>query len=136
MTMINRRFIPCLFPLILSGCPVEGSVQTETERTARQAYDELIALHAEAPCTTANHCSVVPIGHKACGGPAGHVPISTLSANMDKALSLAAENRALAEKENQASSMISDCSLVIAPAVQCVAETCVLVSGDGGGAND
>lgn len=115
----------CL-PLALAGCLGDDSAAPETPRTAQRVYDELVSLHAEGPCTTANHCTALPVGAKACGGPSGYVPLSVLSPNKEMAMSLASENSTLSRKENQAGSGMSDCAFVTEPPLHCVEEKCVL----------
>jgi hypothetical protein len=96
---------------------------------ASGTLDRIHALVGKAECTSDSQCQVLPIGAKACGGPASYLAFSTASSD-------AAELRALAERyhgeqqaSNQRSGMISNCRVVPTPVAACRANTCQLTDG-------
>jgi hypothetical protein len=96
------------------------TVQRQLVATERR----LLAAIGPASCTTVSQCNVVAVGHKACGGPAGHLPYSTVATDVGQVQAVAAEHRALAQRANTLRGAMSDCMLVEPPPLACVAGRC------------
>jgi hypothetical protein len=96
------------------------TVQRQLVATERR----LLAAIGPASCTTVSQCNVVAVGHKACGGPAGHLPYSTVATDVGQVQAAAAEHRALAQRANTLRGAMSDCMLVEPPPLACVAGRC------------
>jgi hypothetical protein len=100
-----------------------GDVGT-VERQLAAAERRLTATIGAAGCETAAQCRVVAVGHKACGGPADHLPYSIVDTDVRAVEAVAAEHRALAQRANTLRGAISDCMLVEPPPLACVAGRC------------
>ncbi|CUI07111.1 hypothetical protein [Massilia antarctica] len=77
-------------------------------------------------CDDASQCHTLPVGSKACGGPAGFLPWSAKRSNGDLLAKLAAEQAAQERKQNEKSGMMSTCSVELDPGATCSAGKCVL----------
>ncbi|MDQ1832747.1 hypothetical protein [Massilia scottii] len=80
----------------------------------------------DAACDNASQCRTLPVGSKACGGPAGFLPWSTKRSNGELLARLAAEQAAAEKKMNENSGMMSTCSVEQDPGATCIAGRCVL----------
>ena len=88
---------------------------------------EIQATIGSAACSMAKQCGVLPIGHKPCGGPSSHMPYSTQDTDVTQLMALAQQHRNLNRELNRVTGAMSDCSIVIAPKVNCVEGACQLV---------
>ncbi|MCE3606439.1 hypothetical protein LXA47_22935 [Massilia sp. P8910] len=77
-------------------------------------------------CDNASQCRTLPVGSKACGGPAGYLPWSAKRSNGELLARLAAEQAAAEKKVNEKSGMMSTCSIEQDPGATCSAGKCVL----------
>ncbi|MDQ1816602.1 hypothetical protein RBA41_25200 [Massilia sp. CCM 9210] len=87
----------------------------------------------DAACDNASQCRTLPVGSKACGGPAGFLPWSTKRSNGELLARLAAEQAAAEKKVNEKSGMMSTCSVEQDPGATCSAGRCVLQQRSLGG---
>ncbi|NHZ99509.1 hypothetical protein [Massilia sp. CCM 8734] len=87
----------------------------------------------DAACDNASQCRTLPVGSKACGGPAGFLPWSVKRSNGDLLARLAAEQAAAEKKVNEKSGMMSTCSVEQDPGATCSAGKCVLQARGLGG---
>ncbi|NHZ33883.1 hypothetical protein [Massilia rubra] len=87
----------------------------------------------DAACDNASQCRTLPVGSKACGGPAGFLPWSAKRSNGDLLARLAAEQAAAEKKVNEKSGMMSTCSVEQDPGATCSAGKCVLQARGLGG---
>jgi len=97
--------------------------------SAPASGDTLARIHAlvgKAECTSDSQCQVLPIGARACGGPAGHLAYSTAHADATELQALAERYRADQQAGNQRSGMVSTCRMLPTPVVSCRANTCQL----------
>ncbi|MFB9245889.1 hypothetical protein IV454_11865 [Massilia antarctica] len=77
-------------------------------------------------CDNASQCRTLPVGSKACGGPAGYLPWSAKRSNGELLARLAAEQAAAEKKVNEKSGVMSTCSIEQDPGATCSAGKCVL----------
>jgi hypothetical protein len=97
--------------------------------SAPASGDTLARIHAlvgKAECTSDSQCQVLPIGAKACGGPASHLAYSTAQADATELQALAERYRADQQAGNQRSGMVSTCRMLPTPVASCRANTCQL----------
>ncbi len=100
------------------------------EETASLARLEArIAAEAQGRCLRDDECGALPLGAKACGGPAFFVPYSVRD---DTSLleDLAARHRALSRAALETAEVVGDCRVAVAPPVRCRAGRCVLVAAE------
>ena len=116
----------CLLAATLAASEVDtGALREELGRT----FEQIEKLSANLSCNDTEQCAWLPVGHQACGGPAGHQLYST--AIGDDAVS---ELRALGERStelhrqiNLAESAISTCDMRQPPPLMCDEGSCVEV---------
>lgn len=89
----------------------------------------------DAACDNASQCRTLPVGSKACGGPAGYLPWSTKRSNGELLARLAAEQAAAESQQNAKSGMMSTCSVEQDPGATCSAGKCVLQQRGLGGSD-
>ncbi len=108
--------------------PVASAPEPESARLAR----EVSALIGPAACTSTAQCRTVPIGAKACGGPAGYLAWSTQGTDAATLTALATRQSEAQKRENESSGMRSNCAMVMDPGAACVANRCQLSTAQGG----
>jgi len=90
-------------------------------------------------CTADSQCRSLPVGHKACGGPEGHLAWSTAVSDETRLLALAREQSELRRQEVEARGLMSNCQVQADPGAVCRRGLCVLApagaAGASGGAN-
>jgi hypothetical protein len=79
-----------------------------------------------ASCTQDSECRTLAWGAKACGGPASYVAWSSTQSDAALLQRLAQQHAQAERARNERSGMVSDCSMLIDPGAQCVAQRCVL----------
>lgn len=84
------------------------------------------ALVGKAECTSDSQCQVLPIGARACGGPASYLAFSSAKTNAAEVQALAERYHAEQQASNQRAGMVSTCQFMPAPAVACRANSCQL----------
>lgn len=87
---------------------------------------QIQALIGKAECSSDSQCQVLPIGAKACGGPASHLAYSTAKTDAAALQALAERYKAEQQAGNQRSGMVSNCMVVPTPVAACRANTCQL----------
>lgn len=88
------------------------------------ALARLRALGASSQCRQAAECRTVPVGARACGGPAAYVAV----AKSDEAAALALAQRHTAQRRDELArspAPPSTCEVIPDPGAQCVAGRCV-----------
>ena len=108
----------------LASAPLPGATQPAPESESQRLARELQQLIGAARCTADSQCRVVPVGAKACGGPASYWAWSTEGTDAARLADLAARQATAARSELVASGRRSNCAVVTAPAVACVALKC------------
>lgn len=126
---LHRPLVPLLAWVTLTSCaqplppaPAASAPATESARLA----DELRALIGPAACTADAQCRTVPVGAKACGGPAGYLAWSTEGTDAARVADLAARQSQARQREVQAQGLRSNCAVVADPGAACVALRCQL----------
>ncbi|MCE4553707.1 hypothetical protein [Pelomonas cellulosilytica] len=121
-----------LLPLALASAALASCAQTPMAPKAAEAAEaesvrlgrELRTLIGDASCNSDAQCRVVPVGAKACGGPAGYWAWSTQGTDGEALKALAARQAAAHRREVEASQLRSNCAVVTAPVAACVAGRC------------
>ena len=105
---------------LMAGCQVSELTRLETE----------IRRLADAPCGRDDECGALPLGAKACGGPAFFVPYS-VNADTTRLLELAARHRRLSRERLEVERAIGDCRVETPPPVACLAGRCRFTDSTG-----
>lgn len=116
-----------LISLLVVSCELatnEPLIITAEELLASQT--EIIRLSESVPCTNASEWKFIPMGSKACGGPARYIAYhQSIERNF---LDLVERFTALQKAYNEQNNVLSDCMLVGPPrTVQCEGNKAVLV---------
>jgi len=121
--------------LSLVACqgPVAAPAAPNAPAAPAAAADESAALLAQiraeigdAPCSSHAQCRTLPIGSRACGGPASWWAWSTANASAER-LQGWARRLEQVERDRQArQGLMSTCVVVPDPGASCVAQRCVL----------
>lgn len=115
-------------PTALADAPARAHKQLDAEtRLLAQIRAEIGA----AACSHDAQCRTLPVGAKACGGPAAWWPWSDTGANGQRLQAWADELDRLQRRRFEASGMRSNCQVVPDPGAACVEQRCVL-RGRGG----
>lgn len=94
----------------------------ESQRLAR----ELRGLIGPAACTAHAQCAALPVGAKACGGPAGYWAWAPQAPNADRIQAVAQRLADAQRRENEASGLRSNCAIAPPPSAVCTAGRCEL----------
>lgn len=119
MKSLHTLLVAALATTALASC-AQTPAEPESQRLAR----ELRTLIGPAACTADSQCRSLPVGAKACGGPAGYWAWSTQSGDAQRIADLAARQAEAQKREIDASGMRSNCAMVADPGVACVAGRC------------
>lgn len=87
---------------------------------------QIHALIGKAECSSDNQCQVLPVGARACGGPASYLAWSSSATDGARLQALAERHKAEQQADNMATGRISTCIAIAPPAVACRAGTCQL----------
>ncbi|MFC5480673.1 hypothetical protein [Massilia suwonensis] len=87
---------------------------------------QIQALIGKAECSSDSQCQVLPIGAKACGGPASHLAYSTAKTDAGALQALAERYKTEQQAGNQRSGRMSNCMVLPTPTASCRANTCQL----------
>jgi len=124
----HRLLAPVLAWVALASCaqtpPALAASEPESARLAR----ELRELVGPAACTADAQCRSLPVGAKACGGPAGYLAWSTQRTDAARLQALAARQADAQRRENEASGLRSNCAMLADPGAACVAGQCRLAT--------
>lgn len=126
MKPLHKLLAGLLATTALASCAQTPPNQAPSERLA----EELRTLIGPAACTEDSQCRSLPVGAKACGGPAGYWAWSTQGTDVQRVTELAARQAQAARQEVEASGMRSNCAIAVEPGVACVANRCQLQSAD------
>ncbi len=113
--------------ITLASCaqtPPAAAPQPESARLGQ----ELRTLIGTAACSTDAQCRTVPVGAKACGGPAGYWAWSTQNTDADALKALATRQAEAHRREIEASGLRSNCAVTPDPGAACVAGHCQLTA--------
>lgn len=114
--------------LMLGACHATSPVQPKPAaaseaRTPQALMEQIQAEIGTARCEQDSQCRSLPVGHKACGGPAGHVAWSTLVGDEGRLQALAQQHQQASRVVQEKSGLVSDCMLVTDPGARCNAQT-------------
>jgi len=84
----------------------------------------------QAECSSTAECRSLPIGAKACGGPARWIAWSTRHSRAEQLQAWAAELARRQRQREEAHGLVSTCSIVPDPGASCDAGRCVLARAD------
>jgi hypothetical protein len=116
-----------MFP---SGVAVNAKVTREEIATASKSLTAAVQLDNQ--CATSSDCTTAAIGARACGGPSGYVVFAIKSSNIEDIRKLAQLTTSLERQYNKETSVMSICSMVMAPTAVCD-ETSKCVAGSSSG---
>ena len=122
-----RHAIPLLLLLATTSAVAQDSADVAQSGPAlKKVMDEIHQLAADPACSRDAECRALPVGHKACGGPADFVVCSLQAGTevVDKLLVLGAKSQTVARQINAAEDILSDCMLNMPPPLKCVAHRC------------
>ncbi|MFG6485295.1 hypothetical protein ACG04R_01355 [Roseateles sp. BYS78W] len=126
--------LPRLLAFALAGIALASCAQTPpppaaaTEPESARLGRELRSLIGPAACSSDAQCRTVPVGAKACGGPAGYWAWSTKDTDGEALKALAAAQAAAHRREVEASGLRSNCAMTADPGAVCVAGHCQLAT--------
>jgi hypothetical protein len=105
--------------------------------SAAQLLTTLQSEIGRPTCSSDSQCRSLPIGHKACGGPEGHLAWSSTVSNETRLLAWAAQYTQARRLEVQARGLMSDCRVLADPGAVCRQSLCVPGdTGRAGGGGD
>jgi len=125
---LHRLVAPLLAWAALASCaqtPPAAPASAAEPESARLAR-ELRTLIGPATCSTDAQCRTVPVGAKACGGPAGYWAWSTKETDAEALKALATRQAEAHRREVEASGLRSNCAMASDPGAACVAGRCQL----------
>jgi hypothetical protein len=108
----------------LAACAQTAPATTPPEPESARLGRELRALAGEARCSADTDCRALPVGAKACGGPAGYLAWSGSAADGERLAALARRQAEAQRREIEASGLRSDCRITPEPAAVCQAGRC------------
>lgn len=115
--------------LSLVACQAPVAAPNTSAPAADEATTLLAQIRAEigdALCSSHAQCRTLPIGSRACGGPAAWWAWSTANASAER-LQGWAQRLEQVERDRQArQGLMSTCVIVPDPGASCVAQRCVL----------
>ncbi len=118
-----------LLAAMLVACQAQPLASGSAPSGAAAEAALLQRIHAEvgsAACSSQADCRTLPMGSKACGGPAGWLAWSASASQGDRLQTLAAELAARQQQRQAAEGMMSTCSVVPDPGARCEAGRCIL----------
>lgn len=111
-------------PYISSGAPTTALATGPAAEAA--LLTRITTAIGDAHCTADAQCRTLPLGEKACGGPASWLPWSA-AMSQSAPLEAWAEQLAVLQRQRHArSGVMSDCRYVPDPGAVCQAQRCVL----------
>lgn len=109
--------------------PAPPALESPAASASSGTLGQIQAMIGTAACTSDSQCQVLPIGAKACGGPAGFLAWSNAKTDAGPLQALAERYHAEQQASNLASGRISNCRVLTPPAAACRANTCQLSAG-------
>jgi len=113
-----------LLAAVLATSTLASCAQTPAEPESQRLAREMRELIGPARCTSDQQCRTLPVGAKACGGPAGYWAWSTEGTDAARLAALAARQADAQRRENEVSGLRSNCAMVSDPGAACVAGRC------------
>jgi hypothetical protein len=123
------RTLLLVLAMLAAGCQAQRPPRALAQDSQAAEAALLARIRAEvgdAACSSDAQCRTLPIGAKACGGPASWMAWSTANADAGKLQDWSAELAALQRRRFAAGGIMSTCSIVPDPGATCQAGHCVL----------
>jgi len=112
----------------LASCAQTPPAPTASEPESARLGRELRELIGPAACSSDAQCRSLPVGAKACGGPAGYLAWSTQRTDAARLQALATRQAEAQRRENEAAGLRSNCAMLADPGSACVAGQCRLAT--------
>ncbi len=114
---------------IASALAGGGSTHSIPPSQLKLVYDEIGAVTLNAQCSSDTDCEVLPLGQRACGGPASYHAYSKKLSSEDitKLEQLAQRSEELARKMNEKNQVMSACEVLRVPSASCVKDVCTII---------
>jgi hypothetical protein len=94
----------------------------------RQLREEILTMTSNKSCkNNSGSCKAIAFGSKACGGPASFLIYNSGNVNEAQLKAKVKKYNTLQVDHNIKAGLISDCMLLIEPAVSCINGTCEVV---------
>lgn len=113
-----------------AGPSPSPSTNQSTRLDEAQLLQRITAAIGSAACQKQADCRTLPVGAKACGGPARWVAWSAAQSDGAQLQAWAAELDALQRQRQAAEGLMSTCSIVPDPGAVCRAGQCVLAQAN------
>lgn len=94
--------------------------------------NEIDALAAKGSCKTVKDCGTLEFGLKPCGGPWSFIAYAKNNPQMSNLKGKLSTYAAVDKRYNEAAELMSDCSMMDPPAVECTKRVCKLKEEDPG----
>jgi hypothetical protein len=131
---VNRAAATLALGLLLAGCghaqapaPAAGAGPEQEARLLAQMRQAI----GDASCSSDAECRTVPVGAKACGGPAAWWAWSQTRTDAAQLQAWSMQLDRLQRKRFEATGQQSNCQVVPDPGAACVAQRCVLRTRSG-----
>lgn len=121
----TRADAPAASPAASSVTP--QAAQPAASAPASNTLAQITGLIGKAACTSDQQCQVLPVGARACGGPASYLAWSSAVTSGADLQALADRYRSEQQAGNARSGMVSDCRAIAPPAAACRAGACQLI---------
>ena len=99
---------------------------SSTKQQMKNTQKEINQIIDVAKCTDSKQCKSLAIGAKACGGPQSYQIYSTLKTDVEKLITLGEQLKLLNKRYIKEEGLMSDCMMVMPPAVACLNNRCQL----------
>jgi len=129
------RKLAILFMLACAACTTRagdppaasgGPAKPAPVAAGSDTLGQIRSLIGAAECSSDSQCQVLPVGARACGGPASYLAWSSAKTDAAQLQTLAERHKAEQQANNLATGRISTCIAIAPPAVACRAGTCQL----------
>jgi hypothetical protein len=129
------RKLAILFMLACAACTTRagdppatagGPAKPAPVAAGADTLGQIRSLIGTAECSSDSQCQVLPVGARACGGPASYLAWSSAKTDAAQLQALAERHKAEQQADNLATGRISTCIAIAPPAVACRAGTCQL----------
>lgn len=123
---------PAATGVVVAAPSAEGNAMTEQHKVTvgldkaelKALYNDIVQMAGKAQADNVAQCRVVGLGAKACGGPQSYLVYSTLNGNESDLLQKVERYNALMRMQNEQLGLLSDCALVVEPALVLVEGVC------------
>lgn len=129
------RKLAILFTLACAACSTRagdppavagGPAKAAPVAAGAGTLGQIRALIGAADCSSDSQCQILPVGARACGGPASYLAWSSAKTDAGQLQALAERHKAEQQADNMAAGRISTCIAIAPPAVACRAGACQL----------